>query len=68
MILKSALAKSRSSSARRRTWSARWSAWRDEFQKRFNADFYTGSVIHIYTLLGEAMQVTSPLLLRIRSL
>ena len=29
--------------------------WRDEFQKRFNADFYTGSVIHIYTLLGEAM-------------
>ena len=30
-------------------------AWRDEFQKRFNADFYTGSVIHIYTLLGEAM-------------
>ena len=30
-------------------------AWRDEFQKKFNADFYTGSVIHIYTLLGEAM-------------
>jgi branched-chain amino acid transport system substrate-binding protein len=29
--------------------------WRDEFNKKFNADFYTGSVIHIYTALGEAM-------------
>ncbi|WP_293999198.1 branched-chain amino acid ABC transporter substrate-binding protein [Sphaerotilus sp.] len=29
--------------------------WRDEFQKKFDADFYTGSVIHIYTALGEAM-------------
>ena len=29
--------------------------WQDEFQKKFNADFYTGSVIHIYKALGEAM-------------
>lgn len=29
--------------------------WQEEFQKKFDADFYTGSVIHIYTLLGEAM-------------
>lgn len=29
--------------------------WADEFKKKFNDDFYTGSVIHIYTLLGEAM-------------
>jgi branched-chain amino acid transport system substrate-binding protein len=29
--------------------------WRDEFNKKFDADFYTGSVIHIYTALGEAM-------------
>lgn len=29
--------------------------WQEEFQKRFNDDFYTGSVIHIYTTLSEAM-------------
>ncbi|MFN3811991.1 MAG: branched-chain amino acid ABC transporter substrate-binding protein [Roseateles asaccharophilus] len=29
--------------------------WQEEFQKKFDADFFTGSVIHIYTLLGEAM-------------
>ena len=29
--------------------------WLPEFQKQYNADFYTGSVIHIYTMLGEAM-------------
>ena len=29
--------------------------WQTEFQQKFDADFYTGSVIHIYTLLGEAM-------------
>ncbi|MGM9513699.1 branched-chain amino acid ABC transporter substrate-binding protein [Roseateles sp. DB2] len=29
--------------------------WMDEYKKRFNDDFYTGSVIHIYSLLGEAM-------------
>ena len=30
------------------------SKWQKEFQDKFNSDFYTGSVIHIYTLLGEA--------------
>ena len=29
--------------------------WGDEFKARFKDDFYTGSVIHIYSLLGEAM-------------
>lgn len=29
--------------------------WQEEFQKKFDADFFTGSVVHIYTLLGEAM-------------
>jgi len=29
--------------------------WMDEFQTKFKDDFYTGSVIHIYSLLGEAM-------------
>ncbi|TSE34238.1 branched-chain amino acid ABC transporter substrate-binding protein [Tepidimonas charontis] len=29
--------------------------WQDEFKKRFNADFYTGSVIHIFRSLSEAM-------------
>jgi branched-chain amino acid transport system substrate-binding protein len=29
--------------------------WMDEFKTKFNDDFYTGSVIHIYTVLGEAM-------------
>ncbi len=29
--------------------------WMDEFKTKFNDDFYTGSVIHIYTALGEAM-------------
>lgn len=29
--------------------------WQDEFKTKFNDDFYTGSVIHIYTALGEAM-------------
>ncbi|MGS0754228.1 branched-chain amino acid ABC transporter substrate-binding protein [Roseateles sp. GG27B] len=29
--------------------------WMDEFHTKFKDDFYTGSVIHIYTLLGEAM-------------
>lgn len=29
--------------------------WQEEFQKKFDADFYTGSVVHIYTLLSEAM-------------
>jgi branched-chain amino acid transport system substrate-binding protein len=29
--------------------------WLPEFQKQYNADFYTGSVLHIYTMLGEAM-------------
>ncbi|WP_414896365.1 branched-chain amino acid ABC transporter substrate-binding protein, partial [Roseateles sp.] len=28
--------------------------WQDEFKARFKDDFYTGSVIHIYSLLGEA--------------
>ncbi|MFN3957790.1 MAG: branched-chain amino acid ABC transporter substrate-binding protein [Tepidimonas ignava] len=32
-----------------------YSQWQDEFKKRFNADFYTGSVIHIYRSLSEAM-------------
>jgi branched-chain amino acid transport system substrate-binding protein len=26
-----------------------------EFKKKFNDDFYTGSVIHIYSALGQAM-------------
>ena len=30
-------------------------AWAEEFNKKTNVDFYTGSVIHIYTVLGEAM-------------
>jgi branched-chain amino acid transport system substrate-binding protein len=29
--------------------------WNDEFNKRFKDDFYTGSIIHIYTALSEAM-------------
>lgn len=29
--------------------------WADEFKAKFNDDFYTGSVIHIYYALGEAM-------------
>jgi len=29
--------------------------WQAEFKKRFNDDFYTGSVIHIFSSLGEAM-------------
>ena len=29
--------------------------WQDEFKARFKDDFYTGSVIHIYSLLGQAM-------------
>ena len=29
--------------------------WMDEYKKKFGDDFYTGSVIHIYTLLGQAM-------------
>lgn len=29
--------------------------WLAEFKTKFNDDFYTGSVIHIYTALGEAM-------------
>jgi branched-chain amino acid transport system substrate-binding protein len=29
--------------------------WQDEFKTKFNDDFYTGSIIHIYTALGEAM-------------
>lgn len=29
--------------------------WSEEFNKRFKDDFYTGSVIHIYTALSEAM-------------
>ena len=29
--------------------------WMDEFHTKFKDDFYTGSVIHIYSLLGEAM-------------
>lgn len=32
-----------------------YSQWQNEFQKKFNADFYTGSVIHIYRALSEAM-------------
>ncbi|HRH87509.1 MAG TPA: branched-chain amino acid ABC transporter substrate-binding protein [Rubrivivax sp.] len=30
-------------------------AWATEFQKKYNDDFYTGSVIHILTMLGDAM-------------
>jgi len=29
--------------------------WQDEFKTKLKDDFYTGSVIHIYTALGEAM-------------
>lgn len=29
--------------------------WTADFKAKFNDDFYTGSVIHIYTALGEAM-------------
>jgi branched-chain amino acid transport system substrate-binding protein len=29
--------------------------WANEFKAKFNDDFYTGSVIHIYSALGEAM-------------
>ena len=29
--------------------------WQQEYKKKFNDDFYTGSVIHIFTALGEAM-------------
>jgi len=29
--------------------------WMAEFKKRFNDDFYTGSVIHIFSGLGDAM-------------
>ncbi|KQP38859.1 branched-chain amino acid ABC transporter substrate-binding protein [Pseudorhodoferax sp. Leaf274] len=29
--------------------------WADEFQSKFKDDFYTGSVIHIYNALSEAM-------------
>ncbi|MDT9001510.1 branched-chain amino acid ABC transporter substrate-binding protein [Paucibacter sp. APW11] len=29
--------------------------WTNEYKKKFNDDFYTGSIIHIYTLLGQAM-------------
>lgn len=29
--------------------------WQGEFKAKFNDDFYTGSVIHIYKALGEAM-------------
>jgi branched-chain amino acid transport system substrate-binding protein len=28
--------------------------WQEEYRARFKDDFYTGSVIHIYSLLGEA--------------
>src|SRR5205085_2861095 len=30
-------------------------AWQKEFNEKFNEDFYTGSVIHIFTLLSQAM-------------
>ena len=29
--------------------------WQNEFKQKFNADFYTGSVIHIFRSLSEAM-------------
>ncbi len=29
--------------------------WQSEYQTRFKDDFYTGSIIHIYSILGEAM-------------
>ena len=29
--------------------------WQDEYKARFKDDFYTGSVIHIYEMLGQAM-------------
>jgi len=29
--------------------------WMADFKKKFNDDFYTGSVIHIYSALGQAM-------------
>jgi branched-chain amino acid transport system substrate-binding protein len=30
-------------------------AWMKEFNQKFNDDFTTGAVVHLYTLLGEAM-------------
>lgn len=30
-------------------------AWQKEFQEKFNDDFYTGSVIHIFSALSQAM-------------
>jgi branched-chain amino acid transport system substrate-binding protein len=30
-------------------------AWSAEFKKKYNDDFYTGSIIHILTMLGDAM-------------
>jgi branched-chain amino acid transport system substrate-binding protein len=30
-------------------------AWMKEFKQKFNDDFYTGSVIHIFTVLSQAM-------------
>ena len=29
--------------------------WQDEYKARFKDDFYTGSIIHIYSMLGQAM-------------
>ena len=29
--------------------------WQDEYKARFKDDFYTGSIIHIYEMLGKAM-------------
>ena len=29
--------------------------WEDEYKARFKDDFYTGSIIHIYEMLGQAM-------------
>ena len=29
--------------------------WQDEYKARFKDDFYTGSIIHIYEVLGQAM-------------
>ncbi|WP_305017220.1 hypothetical protein [Mycobacterium tuberculosis] len=29
--------------------------WQAEYKEKFKDDFYTGSVIHIYKALGEAM-------------
>ena len=30
-------------------------AWMKEFKQKFNDDFYTGSVIHVFTVLSQAM-------------